>query len=75
MELSLTEIGESTIEEYQKSQTIRLYDVFILAPFLFYIAFKKGVLTKNEKILVGLIAFGTLVYNGNNYLVIKNRSH
>ncbi len=60
------------VKEYQKSQTIRLYDVFILAPFLFYIAIKNERLKDWERAGVGLIAAGTLLYNGKNYLINKN---
>lgn len=67
------EYNESTIQEYQKSQRIRLYDVFIIAPFLFYITFKKEPLRDWEKAGVGLIAAGTLLYNGRNYLINENK--
>jgi len=62
-------IQETTIKEYQKSQLIRLYDVFLIAPFLFYITLKKDPLENWEKLGVGLIAAGTLIYNGQNYLI------
>lgn len=57
--------------EYQKSQRVRLYDMFLLGPFLVYIAMKKGALTDWEKFGIGFIAITTILYNGRNYL--KNR--
>ena len=67
--------SESTIKEYQKSQNVRLYDIVLLGPFLLYIALKKGRLTQLDKIAVGLIAVGTIIYNGRNYLNNKNESN
>lgn len=51
-------------------QQIRLIDVFVVAPFCFYVASQKSL---SNPIRVGLFVLGltTLVYNGNNYL--KNK--
>ena len=51
-------------------QQIRLIDVFVVAPFCFYVASQKSL---SMPIRVGLFVLGltTLVYNGNNYL--KNK--
>lgn len=64
---------QSTINEYQKSQRVRLYDVFLLAPFLIYIGYKAKGLKDWERIGIYLVGFGTLIYNGNNYLENKKR--
>ena len=50
-------------------QNVRLLDVFVIAPFLFYVATKE----KNTYIKTGLylVAAGTLFYNGYNYLNYK----
>jgi hypothetical protein len=50
-------------------QQVRLIDVFIISPFLFYASTK----TDNKVVKYSLIALGvsTLIYNGYNYL--KNR--
>lgn len=69
--IELFETGQSTKLEYQKSQAVRLYDVFLLAPFLFYVGFKAKGITKFERYGIFIIAFGTIVYNGRNYL--KNK--
>ena len=71
--IEVNEIGESTIDEYQKSQMVRLYDVFLLAPFLFYIAMKRSRLQRWEQMAVLVIAIGTLVYNARNYLINENK--
>ena len=60
-----------TIEEYQKSQNIRLVDVFFIAPVCVYAGVKaKGI---PNWIRVSLVAIGlaTFYYNGKNYLVNK----
>lgn len=48
-------------------QNVRLLDVFVIAPFLFYVASNKK-LDNATSVGVGLIAVGTLLYNGYNYL-------
>ena len=67
------ETPENTIKEYQKSQQVRLYDVFIVAPFLFYAGNKATGLALWERYGIYLIAAGTLIYNGSNYLRNRNR--
>jgi hypothetical protein len=56
----------------EKSQQIRLIDVFVIAPFLVYtgVKYKKSLpsIVSNSLIVLGVL---TAVYNGNNYL--KNR--
>ena len=55
--------------EFQKSQEVRLIDLFVIAPFLIYVGVKYK---KNLPKIVsaGLIITGlaTAIYNGNNYL-------
>lgn len=48
-------------------QQVRLLDVFVVAPFCFYVASYK---TLPTAVRAGLVALGaaTLIYNGNNYL-------
>lgn len=50
-------------------QNVRLLDVFVIAPFLFYVAHREK--NKNIKIGLYLLAAGTLIYNGYNYLNYK----
>ena len=47
-------------------QTVRLLDVFVVAPFLFYASTK----TTNKMVSVGLglLGFATAFYNGYNYI-------
>lgn len=62
---------EETITEYQKSQTVRLLDVFVIAPILLYVAINGKALTPMMRALLGTIGVLTLLYNGINY--IRNR--
>tara|TARA_R110002020_G_scaffold56171_7_gene155659 strand:+ start:740 stop:961 length:222 start_codon:yes stop_codon:yes gene_type:complete len=71
MKVEIFETGESTKREYQKSQAVRLYDVFLLAPFLIYIGYKAKGLKNWERYAVYFIGASTLWYNGRNYL--KNK--
>ena len=65
------ETGKSSIKEYQKSQAVRLYDVFLLAPFLLYVGYKAKGISKIERYGIYFIGISTIIYNGRNYL--KNK--
>jgi uncharacterized membrane protein AbrB (regulator of aidB expression) len=69
--MKITEKSTSTCEEVSKSQTVRLMDVFFLAPFLAYVGFKAKGLSKAELLILYAIAGGTLYYNARNYLDTK----
>lgn len=56
--------------EIQKSQFVRLIDVFVIAPYLIHLSKNKNLDKTNKNILIGL-GLATLVYNGANYL--KNK--
>ena len=71
--VELFETGESTKTEFQKSQAVRLCDVFLLAPFLAYIGYKAKGIKDWERIAIYLIAGGTAIYNGRNYLKNKKK--
>lgn len=71
----LNEKAENTVIEVQKSQTIRLADVFLIAPYLFYVSSKSKLSRFDKNLLFGL-GVATLVYNGFNYLEnIKNKNN
>ena len=71
--VELFETDISTIKEYQKSQAVRLYDVFLLAPFLLYVGYKAKGITQLQRYGVYFIGITTILYNGRNYLKNKNR--
>jgi hypothetical protein len=54
-------------------QQIRLLDVFLVAPFCFYVANQTKI---SKPIKIGLLVLGvsTLIYNGHNYLKNKDLS-
>lgn len=70
--MMIREEANSTVKEIQKSQSIRLVDVFFIAPFLVYIS-TKNKLTRLEKNTLLVLGVATLYYNGVNYL--KNREN
>ena len=70
--MKMFEQGQSSVNEHQKSQAVRLVDVFLLAPFLLYVGYKAKGLKDYEKYGIYLIAISTLWYNGRNYLKNKN---
>ena len=59
------------LQEYEKKQWIRLFDILILGPFAIWLGYKLQ--TDNTKCwgiipyLLYLYAFGTIVYNFANY--------
>jgi hypothetical protein len=67
------EIVETNVKELQKSQTVRLIDVFVIAPICVYAGFKYSK-TMPYWLSLSLIGIGlaTFVYNGKNYLENKN---
>lgn len=70
MKVELIEESDSTVIEVQKSQIIRLADVFLIAPYLLYLSSKDKItnLDRNALIVLGV---STFLYNGMNY--INNR--
>jgi hypothetical protein len=48
-------------------QQVRLLDVFVVAPFLFYVGTRKE-LPQTLRIGLNVLAAATLIYNGKNYL-------
>lgn len=60
----------STETPFMSVQQVRLLDVFVVAPFCFYVASFK---TLPTPVRAGLVILGaaTFIYNGNNYL--KNK--
>jgi hypothetical protein len=73
--VELFETDISTIKEYQKSQAVRLYDVFLLAPFLLYVGYKAKGITQLQRYGVYFIGITTILYNGRNYLKNKQRKN
>lgn len=68
----IREEANSTVKEVQKSQGVRLIDVFFIAPFLIY-ASSKNQLTRLDKNILFALGVATLYYNGVNYL--KNKKN
>lgn len=62
----------TTITPIVSVQTIRLVDVFVIAPFCFYVATYK---TLPTYVRAGLLILGatTLYYNGQNYLLNRKK--
>jgi len=58
------------IEMFSKSQLTRFLDISVIGPLLLFWAWK-GKLSKTERMVMGLIGAGTVIYNGRNYL--KNK--
>lgn len=67
MKVELIEEAESTVTEVQKSQIIRLADVFLIAPYLLYLSTKDKITNLDRNLLI-VLGVSTLLYNGMNYL-------
>lgn len=61
-------IKEATVTEISKSQSVRLADVFVIGPFMVYCAWRYK-MRDIDRLFLSLIGFGTILYNGNNYLL------
>ncbi len=72
--MNFTESDIETVTEYSKSQTVRLIDVFVIAPILIYAGVKYQK-TMPKLLSLSLVAIGvaTAVYNGKNYLNNKKK--
>jgi len=62
-----------TIEEYQKSQNIRLIDVFFIAPVCVYAGLKAKELPNWIRASLVIFGLSTFYYNGKNYLINKKK--
>tara|TARA_R110002050_G_scaffold65113_2_gene141265 strand:- start:1385 stop:1555 length:171 start_codon:yes stop_codon:yes gene_type:complete len=54
----------------EKSQFVRLIDVFYIRPFLIFLS-NKNTLSENNKRILLITGILTIIYNGRNYL--KNK--
>ena len=52
--------------EYRKSQEVRLADVFLIGPFMVWVALR-GRLTDLERLIMGFLGAATIAYNLYNY--------
>jgi hypothetical protein len=67
----IAEKKQETIEEYQKSQNIRIIDVTFIAPVCVYAGLKATQLPNWIRISLVGIGLATFYYNGKNYLINK----
>jgi hypothetical protein len=71
--VKINEIRTETVEEFQKSQAIRIIDVFVIAPICVYAGLKGKTLPKLIQYSLIIIGISTFFYNGKNYL--KNKKN
>lgn len=65
---------EETINEFQKSQTVRFIDIVLVGPLLVYAGIRYfSILPKLISISLIIIGLATIVYNGNYYLKNLNQ--
>ena len=70
MELNDSETRNETVEEFQKSQAVRLVDVFVIAPIIVYAGVRYfKVMPKFLSLSLITIGVATAVYNGRNFLI------
>jgi hypothetical protein len=62
-----------TIQEFQKSQLIRLIDVFAIGPAMVYAGTFKQLPMWLRVFMIGT-GVATILYNGKNYILNKNSS-
>jgi len=54
-------------KDHGKTQQIRLIDVFLLGPYLVWLASRPGTMTKGHRLILTGIGLATIVYNWTNY--------
>jgi hypothetical protein len=69
----ISEIRSQSINEFQKSQNIRLIDVFVIAPICVYAGIKAKSVPKIINYSLIIIGIATFYYNGKNYLINKKK--
>jgi hypothetical protein len=69
------EIRSSSIDEYQKSQDVRLIDIFFIAPILIYAGLYRGELNKWVRLVLIIIGIATLYYNAKNFIINEKQNH
>lgn len=60
--------------EIQKSQSVRLIDVWFLGPFLVWAAMQPR-MTRATRTILAVSGAATIVYNGRNYLANRSASN
>lgn len=64
--------AQSTIEEFQKSQAVRVWDMIFVGPILIFAGVTPSNLPSGLRFTITTIGIATIVYNANNYF--KNES-
>lgn len=59
--------------EPPKHQEIRLVDVFMVGPLMMYTGLRKSELHPAARLTSTLVGFGTIVFNGLNWLYIHKK--
>ena len=60
------------ISQIRKGQNVRLFDVWLLGPWLVYLALRPGRrLSDIERAALVAVGVGTVVFNGANYLKVE----
>jgi len=72
--MSVLSKSEDTCKEVSKSQWVRLADVFLIAPFLGYVAYSCKGLSQVQRTALYGIAVATLVYNGRNFILTQKEN-
>lgn len=57
-----------------KAQAVRLFDVFLLGPFMVWAAGRLEA-PESARMFLWLAGMGTIAYNGYNYLKIERQRH
>jgi hypothetical protein len=68
-DFGISEIRTQTVNEFQKSQAIRIVDVFVIAPICVYAGLKAKGIPKIINFSLVFIGLATFYYNGKNYLI------
>jgi len=72
--MEIAETKPETIQEYQKSQNIRMMDVLFIGPLMIYGAYKAKDMHPALRITLAIFGICTIYYNGKNYIINQTKN-
>ena len=73
--MKIAEIRTETVQEYQKSQNIRLLDVLFIGPLMIYGAYKAKEMHPALRIILAIFGICTIYYNLKNYNINRENNN
>lgn len=72
--MEIAETKPETVQEYQKSQNIRMLDVLFIGPLMIYGAYKAKDMHPALRITLAIFGICTIYYNLKNYTINRENN-